>query len=841
MVITERVIASICLFCSIIYGSSLVPSDPSEVLDVTPRHRTHGLGIDIERATGAYRLYVNGVAWLDSAPTFFTVNGKRYSTAKGGGLRISGWASEEGSDQLGPWNATVVTFTPLDVAGIELQIAFKQYRYFPDVVLFGQIFPTDVEATSVGNRNGVCTGFPRFNVPKAQRNERMRYQNTAETFKTAGKRLRRNAKRVETVPMDRNDAETNRNMVRMHRNATGRNRHVPKQPDLGYLAYGGIMFGDTAKAIGRWNSNEVKRIASGLDSGPLVLFSASGDALVVSPFSQFMALSAVYGEAEGEQGQMSATWGLMGNTKRVPRYFASWVIASYSGEGINMAMTRWGELMRVYYGRGTEYRDSDLTNNYIGFWTDNGAYYYYKTEPGLNYENTLLSEVRYASDNSIPYRYIQYDSWFYYKGSQNGVKEWISMPSIFPNGMQYVWNKTGLTVVAHNRWWSYQTVYAKQNGGKYNFVVEQESKKALPTDQEFWDDLLRESRKWGLIVYEQDWLNEQFDEMDATVSDLTLGRQWLLQMGKGAAKNGLTIQYCMAPSRHALQSLEIPVVSQGRVSTDYQPGNDQWKIGISSMFAHALGVAPFKDNFWTTTNQPGNPYNRTEPYPQLESVVSTLSTGPVAPSDRIGYSDKKLIMRSCNDDGLILKPSKPATSIDLQIIQAAFKGFTCEVWSTFSFISGWFFGIILAADCRPGESISISPAEAGFGPKFPESVAFSWFQPEAGFPFNGSSSLTLSGCLKNPFCLYLTAPVIRTASGKRIVLYGELSKWVSMSPNRVREINRSQAEVYVALQGASSEHVTFTYSVDGVMVNLECVLSAEGMATLHVVAERCWT
>lgn len=26
------------------------------------------------------------------------------------------------------------------------------------------------------------------------------------------------------------------------------------------------------------------------------------------------------------------------------------------------------------------------------------------------------------------------------------------------------------------------------------------------------------------------------------------------------------------------------------------------------MVAHALGVAPFKDNFWTTTNQPGNPY-----------------------------------------------------------------------------------------------------------------------------------------------------------------------------------------------------------------------------------------
>jgi hypothetical protein len=46
------------------------------------------------------------------------------------------------------------------------------------------------------------------------------------------------------------------------------------------------------------------------------------------------------------------------------------------------------------------------------------------------------------------------------------------------------------------------------------------------------------------------------------------------------------------------------------VSEDYQPGNDQWKIGISSILAHALGIAPFKDNFWTTSDQPGNKYSK---------------------------------------------------------------------------------------------------------------------------------------------------------------------------------------------------------------------------------------
>lgn len=49
---------------------------------------------------------------------------------------------------------------------------------------------------------------------------------------------------------------------------------------------------------------------------------------------------------------------------------------------------------------------------------------------------------------------------------------------------------------------------------------------------------------------------------------------------------------------------------QARVSTDYHLRNDQWKIGVTSIFAHALGVVPFKDNFWTTTDQPGNPYGK---------------------------------------------------------------------------------------------------------------------------------------------------------------------------------------------------------------------------------------
>ena len=57
-------------------------------------------------------------------------------------------------------------------------------------------------------------------------------------------------------------------------------------------------------------------------------------------------------------------------------------------------------------------------------------------------------------------------------------------------------------------------------------------------------------------------MNVEFDDMDATTQDVHVGRNWLINMGMGAWKNGIYIQYCMSPSRAALQSLEIPVVSQ---------------------------------------------------------------------------------------------------------------------------------------------------------------------------------------------------------------------------------------------------------------------------------------
>ena len=58
--------------------------------------------------------------------------------------------------------------------------------------------------------------------------------------------------------------------------------------------------------------------------------------------------------------------------------------------------------------------------------------------------------------------YPQLDSWWYFKGEHDGVKNWTAMPSIFPHGIEEVATKTGWPIVAHNRYWSGDTDYAKQ-------------------------------------------------------------------------------------------------------------------------------------------------------------------------------------------------------------------------------------------------------------------------------------------------------------------------------------------------------------------------------------------
>lgn len=55
-------------------------------------------------------------------------------------------------------------------------------------------------------------------------------------------------------------------------------------------------------------------------------------------------------------------------------------------------------------------RRQQFSNQYFGYWTDNGAAYYYRFDPKLGYAGTLKAVIKRYREGKIPVRYLQLDS-----------------------------------------------------------------------------------------------------------------------------------------------------------------------------------------------------------------------------------------------------------------------------------------------------------------------------------------------------------------------------------------------------------------------------------------------
>ncbi|XP_046547730.1 uncharacterized protein LOC124257657 [Haliotis rubra] len=715
-----------------------------------PNVSGEGLRVDTS-ATGYYNVYVNDNWWIRGSQAFFFVNGDKYTT-------------DGRLGQVG--NLTLRNFENdqgKDMIGFWKRITYNYYANdFPiqltiksyveggvPAVLFGQKFLKDTPGTRAPQNVSVIGGFPNF-----------------EFF-------------------------------------------FPSVANVGYLSFGGSWLGDEAKSMSTYDASNPNGIdiRDGYEGGPLCMFNPTGSALVISPFNQFMSASTWLDNRAFFQG--SVHWGIMGTVDFIPAGFEYQTIVYY-GEGINNAFEGWGNLMRKWYGK-TDLRKSDFTLNHMGYWTDEGTAYYDAPEEGKDYEDTILELKESLKVKNVPYKYIQLDNWLYQRDDNNGTISLTPRNDTVPDGLTFLHDKTGLGIVLQNGFWSNKTSYAQQNGGNFSFLISGSS--AIPLGGDFWDYLFSKAKDWGLKVYQQDWMKEQALLINEFHTSLTLGRKWLIDMGLAAQRNGITIQYSGALPRHALQSLEIPAVTQARVSQDFGKSKDQWKIGITSIFANALGLAPFKDSFITNydayTNSSGTKL-------ELETIVATLSTGSVGLGDKINTSSFSAARRCCNADGLILGPSKPATAIDAQIMEGAFNTSTGpkgEVWTTYSVIGKYTFGILFASlEGRHNYTMTISDQ---FGPDFPDSKLYSLGARHYLISVQKGFKISLC-CSSVPrfFTNYYTSPVLTVGAKKtEVIILGELWKHVPMSPRRVKSINVTADAVSVTVVGVPGEDLTFVYAV----------------------------
>ena len=128
--------------------------------------------------------------------------------------------------------------------------------------------------------------------------------------------------------------------------------------------------------LGKWTADGgggagADEITGGLSSGPIALFNQNGTALVASSHSSFMASGT--DSSFAVDGSPLVAFGTMGSLEAIPAGFRISHCLFAGTEGINKAFRSWGDHMLSYYGKPPHRaRDDDVTNQYLGFTTDNG-------------------------------------------------------------------------------------------------------------------------------------------------------------------------------------------------------------------------------------------------------------------------------------------------------------------------------------------------------------------------------------------------------------------------------------------------------------------------------------
>eukprot|EP00977_Amphora_coffeiformis_P005903 scaffold1248_cov170-Amphora_coffeaeformis.AAC.22 len=614
---------------------------------------------------------------------------------------------------------------------------------------------------------------------------------------------------------------------------------------LGYLEFNGKFVGAEFHRVGTLDDLQVN---DALSSGPMAIFNQEC-VLVLSVASSFMSTSSMYRPKLQEFG-----FGVMGSITSIPENYEMSVIVSshprIGPTGIRDAFTSWGSKLQTLHQTN---RMKDVTLDYLQYSTDNGAYYYYHADENKTYQDTILQLQDHVENKiKLPVKSWLLDSWFYYKGKDQGVKEWVARPDVFPDGLAKFRQQLNWLTMAHNRYWSTETVYAKQNGGDFDFVME--DKGALPLEEAFWDYIFGEAKKWGIDVYEQDWLNIQTQSLNWTLQTIHGAENWLLQMGRAAQRHNIPIQYCMSWPRHILQSLRIDAVTQARASDDVLPDNEKsMQLGVTSMVAFALGLAPHKDSFWSTPMEPPrNPYPQYEHASKLLSIISTYSTGPVAPSDYKEFLNVNLIMKSCTQDGTILKPDVPAVRTDTTLLAQAklpvASGQRYQVWSTRTTLSGYSWTYIVAAnstafdltldDIYPSTSKTGGHVAWALDQDMTTSLS-SHSQPSSALKILPFPDTPVPVSNRTNCHIYGIAPIFHDNSW---AFLGEaLTKWTAVSKNRFSNLQVDLEGFSIEIEGAPKEtvHLWLNSPSEG-PVPVTCQLSSAGTAVFSSMRMHCY-
>jgi hypothetical protein len=521
------------------------------------------------------------------------------------------------------------------------------------------------------------------------------------------------------------------------------------------------------------NSGWQQHFDASTTDGPLVEFDSGAHTFILSPASNFTLAST--------SAEPVLASGISPQIQSLPAGFTQRTMLVVD-QGINQAFDTWGHALTDLQGKVRPANDADISLSHLGYWTDNGARYYYMYEEKHGYEGTLFAVRDEFQAKGLPLGYMQLDSWFYPKGPEadwqntaGGIYEYEAAPLLFPSGLKAFQEKLGIPLLTHARWIDPGSPYRHEYQMSNNVSI----------DPRYWSMIMSYLHDSGASVYEQDWLATHAQ----TNFNLSDPDAFLDEMARSAAGRGLTIQYCQPLARHYLQTSKYNNVTTIRTSPDRF--SERWwdRFLYGSRLASALGIWPWTDVFMSSERD--------------NLLLATLSAGPVGVGDPLGSINTASLLRAVRKDGVIVKPDAPLVPTDQTVLHDAEGLQAPMIAATYTDFGSMKVAYVFAHPRGAATTVSFTPSSVGLnGPVY----VYNYFT-EVGQVIDASDAF--SGQIEGSYAYYIVTPIGPSGVG----LLGDLGQFTSLGRQRITNVaDDGVVEMTIAFAPDETSRVIQGYS-----------------------------
>ena len=393
---------------------------------------------------------------------------------------------------------------------------------------------------------------------------------------------------------------------------------------------------------------------------PMMLIAPDGRTMLIAPLNSF------HEQVMAVEDGLRCGW--HGDLNEAPAGFTT-ELAIWGADSPRAALDEWGADIRAQNGSVVRPgRYADDVNRRPSYWTDNGAAYWYKTEPGYDVPSTIVATIDDLRARNVPFSTVQLDSWWYphetlrpfdtaeWMVPPSGLMQWDARDDVLPDGVAALRARLGNpTLTTHCRHLAAASPYVSE------FDCWVDGERAHPKSSDLYERWMDQAVGWGVETFEHDWLIECFLGVRGLRQAPGRAREWQEGVDAAADERGMTLQWCMPTAADLCQTVTLSRVTSVRTSGDHGYLVSAgylwaWFLYVNAL-ADALGLRPYKDVFHADPSDP-------DAHCDVESLLAALSTGPVGIGDRLGKTDPSIVRRTCRADGMLVKPHSPVAAID---------------------------------------------------------------------------------------------------------------------------------------------------------------------------------